>query len=100
MNRLMLGHDQTPILLVEVTKSYSDTHFEFDVVNGAWPGTYQDGLVTVTHTQETHPCEIICRDQNRLRGDYQTVLENFNDPSYVAPPDYFQDELEDDDIPF
>lgn len=47
--------------------------------------------------------EILSSDQDRLRGDYQTVFDNFDDPDYVAPnPElnatYYSDM--DDDIPF
>jgi hypothetical protein len=102
--RLMLGHNERPSLLVDITKQHSPTRFDFWVVNGAWDGTYTDGYVTVWHPWNPHTdldkVEILCDNQDRLRGPYTTVFENFDNPEYVAPkpkplPDYW-----DDDIPF
>jgi hypothetical protein len=104
--RLMLGTLGTPSLLVNIEQEYSPTHFEFWVINGAWKGTYTNGYVTVWHPwepwSELTNTEILCDNPDRLRGEYQEVFDNFNDPAYVAPkpkkvalPDNW-----DDDIPF
>lgn len=102
--RLMLGNDDRPSLLVEVTNQRSDTRFDFWVVNGAWEGTFTDGHVTVWHPWEpwTHLDKtlILCYNQDRLRGDYDTVFANFDNPDYVAPKyDVLPDDW-DDDIAF
>ena len=104
--RLMLGTKDHPSLLVEVEQEHSPTHFEFWVVNGAWQGTYTNGKVTVwcpdgPWTDLDHT-EILSDNQDRLRGDYQTVFNNFSNPSYVAPkPEKVVLPAEwEDDIPF
>ena len=103
--RLMLGTLGTPSLLVSIEQEYSPTHFEFWVVNGAWEGTFYNGYVTVHHPWNPHSSldkvEILTDNQDRLRGDYQEVFNNFNNVDYVAPEYkkiYFADM--DDDIPF
>lgn len=88
--RLMLGTPDAPSLLVDVEQEHSPSHFEFWVVNGAWNGTFRNGYTTV------HDCpsgdfsslekiEILSDNPDRLRGDYQTVFDNFSNPNYVAP---------------
>lgn len=104
--RLMLGYHGEPSLLVSVDEKYKPTNFNFRVVNGAWDGKFTDGHVTVLcypggAFSDLDITEIICTDQDRLRGDYQTVFYNFDNPDYVAPEQktvYFDDI--DDDIPF
>jgi len=103
--RLMLGTKDRPSLLVDVEQEYSPNHFEFWVVNGAWKGTYTNGHVTVWHYtpwSELEETEILCDNQDRLRGEYQEVFNNFCDPNYVAPkPKKFEyPACWDDDIPF
>jgi hypothetical protein len=101
---LMLGTKDRPSLLVRVEQEYTPTHFEFWVVNGAWKGTYTRGYVTVWHWEpwsELSKTEILCDNQDRLRGEYQEVFNNFDNVDYVAPkrePVVFADM--DDDIPF
>jgi hypothetical protein len=101
---LMLGTKDNPSLLVNIEKEYTPTHFEFWVVNGAWKGTYTNGHVTVWHWEpwsELSKTEILCDNQDRLRGEYQEVFDNFDNVDYVAPkrePVVFADM--DDDIPF
>lgn len=88
--RLMLGTPDQPSLLVELEQEKSPTEFDFWVVNGAWPGTFYNGYTTV------HDCpsgdfsslekiEVLSDSQDRLRGNYQTVFDNFDNPDYVAP---------------
>lgn len=103
--RLMLGWANTPSLLVDVEKEYGPNHFDFWVVNGAWDGTYNNGQILIHRYPDNSPTEhidILCNDQDRLRGDYNTVFANFDNPNYRAPK---HKEVEmsadwDDDIPF
>lgn len=102
--RLMLGTKNKPSLLVEVEQEYLPTHFEFYVVNGGWEGTFNNGHVTVWHP--SHPwtdldkTEILSDNQDRLRGDYNDVFSNFDNPDYVAPTPKALPAWWDDDIPF
>lgn len=104
--RLMLGTKERPSLLVDIEQEHSPTHFEFWVVNGAWNGTFYNGHVTVWHPD--HPwtdldfTEILSDNQDRLRGDYQTVFDTFRDPNYIASvPKKVELPAEwEDDIPF
>ena len=104
--RLMLGTVDNPSLLVDVEQEYSPTHFEFWVVNGAWKGTYTNGHVTVWHPDEPwselDKTEILCDNQDRLRGHYNDVFWNFHDVNYVAPKpkEFVAPASWDDDIPF
>jgi hypothetical protein len=101
----MLGTMGYPSLLVDIGQEKSPTEFDFWVVNGAWEGTFYNGYVTVHHPWNPHSIlekiEILCDNQDRLRGDYQEVFDNFHNPNYVAPkrePVVFHNM--DDDIPF
>jgi hypothetical protein len=103
--RLMLGTKDQPSLLVDIQQEHSTNHFEFWVVNGAWEGTYTNGYITIHHPWNPHSSlekvEILSDNQDRLRGEYQDVFDNFRNPNYVAPkrePVVFHDM--DDDIPF
>ena len=103
--RLMLGTKDQPSLLVNIQQEHSTNHFEFWVVNGAWEGTYTNGYITIHHPWNPHSSlekvEILSDNQDRLRGEYQDVFDNFRNPNYVAPkrePVMFHDM--DDDIPF
>tara|TARA_R110000772_G_C13248923_1_gene434372 strand:+ start:49 stop:513 length:465 start_codon:yes stop_codon:yes gene_type:complete len=105
--RLMLGIDGQPHLLVEVTKwIVGRIRFNFFVLNGIWSGEFDNGSMIVDYENgnKAEPrlgYTIICDDQDRLRGEYQSVFDNYGNSSYIAPPkiprvdDYF-----DDDIPF
>lgn len=104
--RLMLGTKEQPSLLVDVEQEHSPSHFEFWVINGAWAGTFHNGHVTVWYPDrpwtELNTTEILSDNPNRLRGEYQTVFDNWHNPNWVAPvcetatlpPEW------DDDIPF
>jgi hypothetical protein len=86
--KLMLGVDSRPYLLVKVTNQRSSEDFDFEVVNGLWKGAYLNGTSTV-HQWGKSLCSpnklgIICDNQDRLRGNYQTVFDNFHDEKYVA----------------
>jgi hypothetical protein len=87
--RLMLGTLDQPSLLVDIEQEKSTTEFDFWVVNGAWRGTFYNGYVTVHHPWNPHSSldkvEILSDNQDRLRGEYQEVFNNFNNPDYVAP---------------
>ena len=114
--RLMLGTINEPSLLVSAEIEYGDyTSFDFYVVNGAWSGHYTNGYVTINYSAKENDynryegpmpwtkldkMEILCRDQDRLRGDYQDVFANFNNPDYVAPPAKVIEINFDNDIPF
>ena len=103
--RLMLGTKDAPSLLVEIEQEKSPTHFDFWVVNGAWHGSFYNGYVTVHHPWNPHSSldktDILCNNQDRLRGDYQTVFDNFGNPDYVAPKlEVVRFDDMDDDIPF
>ena len=105
--RLMLGTKDHPSLLVDVEQEKSPTEFDFWVVNGAWNGSFTNGHITIRNppggswsTLDIYV--VLCYNQDRLRGDYQEVFYNFDNPNYVAPK---REKVElpsdyDDDIPF
>ena len=104
--RLMLGTKGMPSLLVDVADDFDLDLFEFWVINGAWKGKYIDGWITIYGApggdfSSLDRVEILTDNQDRLRGDYQDVFDNFDNVDYVAPkrePVVFVDM--DDDIPF
>ena len=103
--RLMLGTKDCPSLLVDVQQEKSPSEFDFWVINGAWQGSFYNGYVTVHHPWNPHSSldkvEILTDNQDRLRGEYQEVFDNFDNVDYVAPkrePVVFAGM--DDDIPF
>lgn len=124
--RLMLGfNDSNPDLLVEVDNDYNPSNFEFYVVNGAWRGKFANGTVMCV-VPESHGhlgtsaytdndidedgnliissvdnFRIICDNQDRLSGSYDTVFKNFHNPDYIAPNRRpVRSKSWDDDIPF
>ena len=104
--RLMLGTKDNPSLLVNIEQEKSPTEFDFWVVNGAWRGVVTNGYITILgcpggNVSSLEKSEIICDNQDRLRGEYDTVFANFDNVNYVASerePVVFADM--DDDIPF
>jgi hypothetical protein len=104
--RLMLGTKDQPSLLIELEQEMSPTHFNFCVVNGAWHGVFTNGYITILGCpggdfSSLEKTEILCDNPDRLRGDYNTVFENFDDVDYVAPvPKRAVFDDIDDDIPF
>jgi hypothetical protein len=105
--RLMLGTKQYPSLLVDIEQEKSPTEFDFWVVNGAWHGTFTNGHITVWDPptgswSNLDIDEILSDNQDRLRGNYQDVFDNFGNPDYVAPkPEkVVLPACWDDDIPF
>lgn len=103
--RLMLGPNDTPSLLVNVEQEYAPDHFEFWVVNGAWAGTFYQGKITVWHPNnpwsDLVDLHILTQDQDRLRGDYQAVFNNWANPLWCAPlAQPVEHPAWDDDIPF
>lgn len=105
--RLMLGNGKNPSLLVSVKNDYDPNDFDFEVINGGWRGHFHNGYTTVCRApggafSSLNKREIICDNQDRLRGEYQTVFEYFSDENYVAPlpKPIPMDEFFDDDIPF
>jgi hypothetical protein len=104
--RLMLGTKDQPSLLIELEQEMSPTHFNFWVVNGAWRGVFTNGYITILGCpggdySSLEKTEVLCDNPDRLRGDYDTVFENFNNVDYVAPvlKRVVFDDM-DDDIPF
>ena len=108
MMRLMLGTEGNPSLLVSVADNYDPTNFKFDVVNGAWEGHFTNGHISVLDGYGYSPppfssldtMEILTDNQDRLRGEYQEVFNNFDNPNYVAPAYKYVPDDFDDDIPF
>lgn len=104
--RLMLGTAGKPSLLVSVQQERSPTDFDFWVVNGCWDGIFNNGHVTILGCpsgdfSDLEQTEILCDNQDRLRGNYQDVFNNFDNPEYVAPmPKKVKFDYMDDDIPF
>ena len=105
--RLMLGNKEHPSLLVDVANDFDLDIFEFWVVNGAWKGKYIDGWITIYGApggdfSSLDRVEILSDNQDRLRGDYNTVFDNFDNVDYVAPEykKVYVDDMMDDDIPF
>lgn len=104
--RLMLGKGNEPGLLVMVNNEFDRNDFDFYVLNGCWDGHFHNGYITVKGApggDETslNKREIICDNQDRLRGDYMDVFENFDNVNYVAPiKEYPKFDDLDDDIPF
>ena len=103
--RLMLGRNNKPYLLVSVDNDYNLSDFKFYVVNGGWEGRYQYGRITILgcpsgEWSSLDPVEILCGDQTRLRGEYQEVFNNFDNPNYVGPEPRPVPAWLDDDIPF
>lgn len=104
--RLMLGTSDRPSLLVDLEQEKSPAEFDFWVVNGDWCGTFTNGYITVWDCptgdfSSLEKTEVLADNQDRLRGDYQTVFDNFCNPDYVAPK---REKVEsfwgDDDIAF
>jgi len=102
----MLGTKNDPDLLVSVAANFDPCDFDFDVINGRWNGHFHNGYITIKGAPggdytSLDKREIICDNWDRLRGDYETVFENFDDENYVAPKAKYvpMDDL-DDDIPF
>ena len=105
--RLMLGTKDDPRLLVEIEQEYNKlNHFDFWVVNGLWHGSFYNGYLTVWDPPSgswslLDNTEILSDNQDRLRGDYQEVFNNFHNPDYVAPKrEVVRFDDMDDDIPF
>jgi hypothetical protein len=102
--RLMVSHSDegdTPDLLVSVLADYDPLKFRMYVINGGWNSEVINGKTRPLQHMEEIPIKIICSDQDRLRGDYNEVFNNYHDVNYVAPQDTFVDFSDmDDDIPF
>jgi len=104
--RLMLGYSGEPSLLVEVDNDFHRDNFHFYVINGCWYGVFTDGRVSVHEAPsgswtDLRKVEILCDDQDRLRGDYGDVFENFDDVNYKGPIHHTPNDFDfDDDVPF
>ena len=108
--RIMLGTEPSnPSLLVSVDENFNPQEFDFHVVNGNWYGKCYQGHITVVGCpsgpfSSLDRLTILSDNQDRLRGNYRDVFDNFDDAAYVAPLDTFtrkQFDIElDDDIAF
>lgn len=110
--RLMLGVNNVPQLLVSVDGNYSGVgeptkdRFDFWVINGAWSGIFNDGFVTVFGCPSgdfsaLEKVEILSDNQDRLRGDYEDVFDNWSNINYIAPKIEVVNFADfEDDIPF
>jgi hypothetical protein len=81
--------DGEPNLLVTITKEHASDHFDFTVINGGWDGVFNHGRITVWSPEAFSLIDcranIICDNQDRLRGEYDAVFANFHDVDWVAP---------------
>ena len=103
---MMIGVGGKPSLLVFRGKDV-EGGFVIRVVNGGWDGVFvytsseTVGYITMGKdhppTGEVH---ILCTDEKRLRGDYQDVFDNYEDPTYVGPEPIPLPACWDDDIAF
>lgn len=96
---IMLGVNNEPILLVRVNEGFDPNNFDFYVNNGAWEGTFNGGDVAVhgCATPAVTNVSILSQNQDRLRGNYQTVFDNWENVDYKSPS---YDSLEYDDVAF
>lgn len=106
--RLMLGTMDSPELLVEVDNKFNPTDFKFLVINGNWNGHFKNGDIFVVSRDSDEPTStcpykaiILTDNQDRLRGHYQDVFDNFDNLDYIAPKkEVTIPAMWDDDIPF
>lgn len=102
--RLMVSYSddgKNPDLLVSVRADYDPLNYKMHVINGGWDSVVLNGRTRPLPHMEEIPIKIICSDQDRLRGNYTDVFNNYHDVNYVAPQDTFVDFSDmDDDIPF
>lgn len=108
MPKLMLGVNNTPEWLVQVDTGYNKDKFNFFVENGCWYGLFQNNNVTIFgcpsgEYSSLEKVEILSDNQDRLRGEWSSVFENFHNPDYISPlpnrPMINFDDMN-DDIPF
>ncbi len=97
----MIGIGSSAELLVDVVDNYNPVNFNFYVVNGNWEGFFIAGEV---YYSDRIGCigtnyQILTSNQDRLRGDYNTVFNNFDNINYIAPH-YKKYTLYEDNIPF
>ena len=96
-------------LWCSVNSINEDGSIDFDVINGAWRGRYNNGKVFVEYTKATFPAMLVWVGERD--GDYNDVIpciqEQIDDPDYVMiqPDQYVEPVLEVeedgwDDIPF
>ncbi len=95
-------------LWCSVNSINEDGSIDFDVINGAWRGRYNNGKVFVEYTKATFPGILVWVGQRG--GDYNDAIrqiqEEIDNPEYVmTQPDQYVEpanEYEDewDDVPF
>jgi hypothetical protein len=99
----MLGKQGKPSLLVNTNQI--SQRFKFSVINGCWEGEYTNGYISIFGPPSgdwtsLDKVEILCDNQDRLRGNYNDVFNNFDNEEYVAPKSNFVPPENWDDIPF
>ena len=96
-------------LWCSVNSINEDGSIDFDVINGAWRGRYNNGKVFVEYTKATFPGILVWVGQRG--GNYNDVIpmiqEEIDNPEYVmTQPDQYVapvkevEEDEWDDVPF
>lgn len=96
-------------LWCSVNSINEDGSIDFDVINGAWRGRYNNGKVFIEYTKATIPGILVWVGERG--GNYNDVIPNIqaeiDNPEYVmTQPDQYvepvreQEEDEWDDIPF
>jgi hypothetical protein len=83
--RLMLGSKGRAHLLVSVADDFHRGDFKFEVENGDWSGRFVLGAILIGERMSHGDVEILCDNQDRLRGDYKEVFANYDNPNYIAP---------------
>ena len=79
MMLLLLGYNNKPSLLVEVSSKYDPTNFKFFVINGNWGGRFYNGYITIDYPSapwtSLDKLEILCDNQEKLdKFDYNRVF--------------------------
>jgi hypothetical protein len=95
-------------LWCDVTSINEDGSIDFDVINGAWRGRYNNGKVFVEYTKATFPGILVWVGSRG--GNYNEAIrqiqEEIDNPEYVMTQldQYVEPEREDeyewDDVPF
>jgi hypothetical protein len=94
-------------LWCSVNSINEDGSIDFDVINGAWRGRYNNGKVFIEYTKATIPGMLVW--VGRHNGNYNDIIpliqDEIDDPEYVMtqPNQYVepvQEEDEWDEVPF
>ena len=95
-------------LWCSVNSINEDGSIDFDVINGAWRGRYNNGKVFVEYTKATYPGFLVWVGQRggHYNDAIRQIQEEIDNPEYVmTQPDQYVEpvrEQEDDwdDVPF